>query len=160
MRTAFVQGEHVRDNPHLSPPLVTAMSQDRPVGGQSESTTATETTVEARCTGHVRTEVGEPSFQYTFEGSTLRDFLDAFFDEYDVEDMLIAETEPEATTRGWASFDGDPPGVWKKNPEGEQTRAFARVAINGQFNEHLDGLDTELDSSDRVALMYPFVFCF
>lgn len=117
-------------------------------------------TIGVKCTGHVRTEVGKGSFEYTFDGSTLREFLDAFFEEYDVADMLIAETEAEATAHGWVSIDGDPPGTWNKNPEGEQTRAFARVTVNGQFNEHLDGLDTELEDSDRVALMYPFVFCF
>ena len=53
----------------------------------------------------------------------------------------------------------EPTGAWNKNPEGEQTRAFARVAINGRFNEHIDGLDTELEDGDRVALMYPFMFC-
>ncbi|WP_418886535.1 MoaD/ThiS family protein [Halapricum desulfuricans] len=118
------------------------------------------TTVEVKCTGHVRSAVGTGSFEYTFDGSSLREFLDAFFEEYDVADMLIAETEADATARGWAPLEGDPPGVWNKNPEGEQTRAFARVAVNGRFNEHLDGLDTELEGGDRVALMYPFVFCF
>jgi molybdopterin converting factor small subunit len=73
--------------------------------------------------------------------------------------MLIAETEAEATARGWVPDDVKAAGSWAKNPEGEQTRAFARVAINGQFNEHLDGLDTELEDGDRVALMYPFMFC-
>ena len=133
------------------------MSSDQALETRSDQTA--ETTVDVRCTGHVRTEIGEHSFEYTFEGSTLRAFLDAFLAEYDVEDMLIAETEAEATTTGWAPTDGNPPGAWNKNPEGEQTRAFARVAINGRFNEHLDGLDTELEAGDRVALMYPFMFC-
>ncbi|PSP56054.1 pterin cluster protein [Halobacteriales archaeon QS_1_67_19] len=118
-----------------------------------------ETTVEIRCTGHVRTAVGEPSMEFAFEGSTLRELLEAFFAEYDVRDLLIAETEDEATASGWADPPEDPPGTWAKNPEGEQTRTYARVAINGQFNEHLDGLDTELRDGDRVALMYPFIFC-
>ncbi|PSP64066.1 pterin cluster protein, partial [Halobacteriales archaeon QH_8_64_26] len=39
------------------------------------------------------------------------------------------------------------------------TRAYARVAVNGRFNENLEGLDTELEAGDRVALMYPFMFC-
>jgi len=117
------------------------------------------TTVEVRCTGHVRRAVGEPSLSYTFEGDTLRDFLDAFFREYDVSDMLIAETEADATTEGWAPEMVDLPGDWAKNPEGEQTRCYARVAVNGEFNEHLDGLDTELDAGDRVGLMFPFIFC-
>lgn len=119
----------------------------------------TETTVEVRCTGHIRRVVGEPSLTYTFEGETLRDFLDAFFREYDVSDKLIAETEADATTDGWAPEMADLPGDWAKNPEGEQTRCYARVAVNGEFNEHLAGLDTELQAGDRVGLMYPFIFC-
>jgi molybdopterin converting factor small subunit len=119
------------------------------------------TTVEVRPTGHVRTKLGRTGFEYTFEGATLREFLDAFFAEYDVRDMLIAETEAEATAHGWARLPGGttPPGTWRKNPEGEQTRAYARVCVNGRFNENLDGLDTVLEDGDRVALIYPFVFC-
>ncbi len=36
---------------------------------------------------------------------------------------------------------------------------FRSKYVNGRFNEHLDGLDTELADSDRVSLMYPFIFC-
>lgn len=121
--------------------------------------TTTETTVTVTCTGHVRTAVGEPRLSFTFPGKTLRQFLTAFFAEYDVADMLIAETEAEATTRGWAPGPEDLPGTWRKNPEGEQSRAYARVCVNGRFNENLDGLDTTLEDGDRVALIYPFMFC-
>ncbi len=120
---------------------------------------APETTVEVRCTGHVRTAVGEPKLSVSFEGTTLRAFLDAFFEEYDVKDLLLAETEDEATTRGWADPPDELPGTWRKNPEGEQTRTYARVLVNGQFNEHLAGLDTTLRDGDRVGLCYPFIFC-
>jgi molybdopterin converting factor small subunit len=120
--------------------------------------TEAETTVTVNCTGHVRTAIGEPRFDFTFEGTTLRAFLDAFFEAYDVADLIIAETDEEATTKGWAP-DVDPAGSWAKNPEGENTRTFARVCVNGRFNEHLDGLDTELEEGDRVALLYPFIFC-
>lgn len=120
----------------------------------------TETTVEVRCTGHVRTAVGDGTFDYTFEGNTLREFLSAFFEEYDVGELLIAETEAEATTRGWAPELEELPGEnYAKNPEGEQTRCYARVAVNGTFNEHREGLDTELADGDRVGLMYPFIYC-
>ena len=119
------------------------------------------TTVEVRATGKVRDELPSHSLSFTFEGETLRAFLDAFFAEYDVADMLIAETEADATTRGWA----DPPdpenlrGSWYRNLEGEQTRTYARICVNGRFNETLDGLDTELTDEDRVALIYPFLYC-
>jgi molybdopterin converting factor small subunit len=121
---------------------------------------AESTAVELRCTGHVRGEVGSSGFTYEFEGTTLRALLADLFEEYPIEEMLIAETERDATTEGWAPEFGELPGSnYAKNPEGEQTRPYARVAVNGQFNEHLDGLDTELDDGDRVALMYPFIYC-
>lgn len=119
------------------------------------------TTVEVRATGKVRDALPTHSLSFTFEGETLRAFLDAFFEEYDVTDLLIAETEAEATAHGWADppDPDDLPGTWTKNPEGEQTRTYARVCVNGHFNQHLDGLNTELTDDDRVALIYPFVFC-
>lgn len=117
------------------------------------------TTVRVHCTGHVRAAVGEPRLSVTFSGTTLRELLADFFERYDVEELLIAETEADATTHGWAPRVDPPPGSWRKNPKGEQTRAYARVAINGRFNEHLDGLDTKLEDGDRVSLMYPFLFC-
>ncbi|MFD1514724.1 MoaD/ThiS family protein [Halomarina rubra] len=120
--------------------------------------TVQETTVQVRCTGHVRTELGTPGFEFTFQGTTLREFLAALFDVYDLEAMLIAPTEREATARGWARVE-NPPGTWRKNPEGEQTRAFARIMVNGRFNEHLGGFDAPLTDGDRVALVYPFMFC-
>lgn len=120
----------------------------------------TETTVEVRATGHVRDALGTPSIAFTFEGETLRDFAEAFFAAYDVRDLVIAETEADSATRGWAPIDaGDVPGDLLKNPDGEQTRAYARILVNGRFNEALDGFDTELDDGDRVALLNPFLFC-
>lgn len=47
----------------------------------------------------------------------------------------------------------------KKYPSGERTRRYARVLLNGTFNEHLAGLDTHIEGGDRVALLYPFVYC-
>ena len=119
------------------------------------------TTVDVKATGHVRRALdGQHRFDYTFEGTTLREFLEAFFEEHpDLAEMLVAETEAEATTEGWARLPENLPGTWKKNPEGEQTRPYARVLVNGKFNEHLGGFDTELTEDDRVALVYPFMYC-
>jgi molybdopterin converting factor small subunit len=118
---------------------------------------AEETTVEVRCTGHVWTAISESDVAFTFEGEALREFLAAFFAEYDVKDLLIAETDADAITSGWADPPEDPPGTWEKNPEGEQTRTYARVAVNGKFNEYFAGLDTRLCDGERVGLMYPFI---
>jgi molybdopterin converting factor small subunit len=122
---------------------------------------AVTTTVDVKATGHVRTALEAHRFEFTFEGSTLREFLDAFLEEHDVADLLIAETSAEASTGGWARLpDADTlPGKWVDNPEGEQTRAYARVLVNGRFNELLDGFDTELEDGDRVALVNPFMYC-
>ena len=117
------------------------------------------TTVDVRCTGRVRDAVGTHTLEYTFEGETLGEFLEAFLAEYDVEDLLIARTEEESTAKGWARAPDELPGTWRKNPEGEQTKAYERICINGRFNEHYDGFATRLEAGDRVALMNPFIFC-
>ncbi len=131
-------------------------------GGPEADATATEaeTTVTVRCTGHVRTELDVYEFEYTFEGDTLRAFLDELFEEYpQLQDMLIAESESDATHSGWAPTPEELPGTWSKNPVGEQTIAYARILVNGHFNENENGFDTELEEGDRVALVYPFMFC-
>lgn len=121
---------------------------------------AKRTTVRVHCTGRVRDAVGSARLEYRFDGETLRSFLEAFFAEYPVEDLLIARTEDDATAPGWAPRPESLAGAnWRKNPEGEQTRSFARILVNGTFNEHLDGLDTRLESGDRITLINPFVFC-
>ena len=118
------------------------------------------TTVTLRATGHVRDALGTHQREFTFTGDTLRDLLEALFDERpDLAEMLIAETEAEASTSGWARPPRNLPGTWRKNPEGEQTKPFARVLVNGTFNELLAGFDTELEDGDRVSLVYPFIFC-
>lgn len=118
-----------------------------------------ETTVELRCTGKVREIVGTGSLSFTFEGTTLRELLEGVFAQYPVRELLIAETEADATAHGWAPAPAELPGSWRKNPEGEQTRRFARVTVNGRFNEHLEGLDTKLRDGDRIGLLYPFLYC-
>ncbi|MFB6093797.1 MAG: MoaD/ThiS family protein [Halanaeroarchaeum sp.] len=119
-----------------------------------------QTTVELRLTGHVRRAAGLGKESFTFEGTRLRELLDAVFETYDVEDLIMAETEADTTTDGWAPRPEALPGRWEKNPPGDQTRRYARVLVNGTFNVFLDGLDTELEDGDRVSLLYPFVYCF
>jgi len=118
------------------------------------------TTVALHATGHVRDAMDQPHQEFTFEGDTLRDLLEKLFDEQPgLAEMLVAETEAEATTDGWAKPPENLPGTWHKNPEGEQTKPYARVLVNGKFNEVLDGFDTKIADDDRVSLVYPFIFC-
>ncbi|HKL29709.1 MAG TPA: MoaD/ThiS family protein [Natrialbaceae archaeon] len=117
------------------------------------------TTVTVRATGNVRTRLGTNEIEFTFEGATLREFLDAFFDRYDVSDLLIAETEADAVAPGWVHAPKHLDDSWYRNPEGEQTRTFARVMVNGRFNETLGGFDTRLQDGDRITLAHPFMFC-
>jgi molybdopterin converting factor small subunit len=117
------------------------------------------TTVTVRATGNVRQRLGTNEVEFTFEGTRLRDFLDAFFERYDVSDLLIAETEADAVAPGWAPAPDRLDESWYRNPEGEQTRTYARVMVNGRFNETLRGFDTRLVDGDRVTLAHPFIFC-
>lgn len=127
---------------------------------EAEATANGTTTVHLRATGHVRDAMETPHREFTFEGDTLRDLLEAFFEERpDLAEMLIAETEAEASTEGWARPPENLPGTWHKNPEGEQTKPYARVLVNGKFNEVLDGFDTRIEDCDRVSFVYPFIFC-
>ncbi len=106
-----------------------------------------------RCTGKIRDVVGTGTLEYRYEGDTIREPLEAFFEEYAVEALLIARTKDEAAAPGWAPAPKRLPGTWRATPEGEQTKPFARVLVNGIFNEHFEGLDTPLIDGDRVALM-------
>lgn len=119
----------------------------------------THRTVTVRCTGRVRDAVGKATFEYSFEGETLGEFLAAFFEDYAVADLLLATEESSESAPGWVNAPDSLPGTWRRNPEGERVRRYARVLVNGTFNEHLEGFDTLLSDGDRVALMYPFVYC-
>lgn len=120
---------------------------------------STTTTVTVRATGHVRRRLGTHELEFAFEGRTLGAFLDALFERYDLEDLLLAETEADAVAPGWAPSPDHLDESWYSNPEGEKTRTYARVCVNGRFNETLDGFGTRIEDGDRITLAFPFVFC-
>ena len=152
--------EHTDDDADVAAAASTANDAATATRGDADPDATVETTVTVRCTGHVRTELGIHEFEYTFSGDTLREFLGALFEEYPaLEDLLIAETEAEEAHSGWAPPPEELPGTWTKNPEGERTIAYARILVNGRFNENREGFDTTLSEGDRVALVYPFMFC-
>lgn len=117
------------------------------------------TTVSVTCTGKVRTAVGSGNLTYTFHGRTLRAFLESFFSTYQIRDLIMAESTADERAPGWAPPPTELPGRWAANPPGERTRRYARVTVNGRFNEHLNGLDTVLSDGDRIGLLNPFVYC-
>lgn len=117
------------------------------------------TTVTVVCTGKVRDAVGGARLSYTFTGRTLREFLETFFNDYPVRDLVMATKAADERAPGWAPTPDVLPGKWATNPPGDRTRRFARVTINGTFNEHLEGLDTRLSDGDRIGLLYPFMYC-
>jgi molybdopterin converting factor small subunit len=125
-----------------------------------DSAAEQRTTVTVRCTGLVYEAVGRTGFEFTFSGTTLTDFLEAFFEEYGVEDLVLAKEAEDEVASGWATPPEELPGTWNRNPEGERVRRYARVTVNGRFNEHMDGFRTALEDGDRIGLMYPFVYCF
>lgn len=101
--------------------------------------TQPETTVTVRCTGHVREAVGQHELTFTFTGTRLREFLESFFDAYDVEEMLIAETEADATAHGWAPVPDDLPGTWRKNPKANRPGVDLRSHVSptlGNVSRH------------------------
>lgn len=103
--------------------------------------------------------MGTGVLSFPFAGDTLREFLGAFFEDYDVQDLIIAVSDLDRAAQGWATPPEELPGVWRKDPSGERTRRYARVTVNGVFNEHLDGLDRTFADDDRVGLLSPFVVC-
>jgi len=119
-----------------------------------------QTTVTVRCTGKIYEGVGKSNFEFEFAGDSLADFLDSFFEAYPVEELVLAAEESEEAASGWADPPDVLPGTWNRNPKGERVRRYARVTVNGRFNEHLDGFRTQLNDGDRVGLMNPFVYCF
>jgi len=101
------------------------------------------TTVHVRCTGHARMANGEHAFHYTFDDTTPRAFLPPFFAEYDIANLVPAETEAEATAHGLATTRRGPgPRIPRANrsvhPPGSPSTA-------GSTN----GLDTSLADGDR-----------
>ncbi|SDK19622.1 hypothetical protein [Natronorubrum texcoconense] len=116
------------------------------------------TTVDVRCTGRVRERVGSHELEFTFAGDRLRTFLAAFAATYDLEAFFAVdpEREPHPMARVWARPPGEFPG-WRP-PDGDRSRPYGRICLDGQFSDNLDGLETRLEDGDRIALLYPFLF--
>lgn len=110
-RTGGVGPRMARSSELTESPAAETGTEASPDDAEATATEA-ETTVTVRCTGHVRTELGVYEFEFTFEGDTFRAFLDELFEEYpQLQEMLIAETEEDATHTGWAPTPEELPGT-------------------------------------------------
>jgi molybdopterin converting factor small subunit len=77
-----------------------------------------------------RQRAGAGVVEFTSPESKLRDVLNAIVASYRIADLILTE-------------------------KGE-VRPWARVLVNGRCHEFVGGLDTELQSGDRIALIYPY----
>lgn len=90
--------------------------------------------VQLKFTGLVRSRLGLDSMEFEFEGSTLADLLAAFFNEYDIKDLLI-----------------DDSGA---------ILPYSRVVINGRFSYLVGDMDAPIYEDDKIAFIRPYVVAF
>jgi molybdopterin converting factor small subunit len=79
--------------------------------------------------------VGFGHADFAFEGNTVREFLPAVTQAYNVSDLLL-------------------------NPDGVSTRPSSRLVINGRFFELVGDLDAPIRDGDVVTLMRPYAPAF
>jgi molybdopterin converting factor small subunit len=78
-----------------------------------------------------RRRAGVGVVEFTSQENTLRDVLRTVVDSYRISDLILTENR-------------------------DQVRSWARVLVNGRSHEFIGGLDTELQSGDSIALIYPY----
>jgi molybdopterin synthase sulfur carrier subunit len=92
------------------------------------------TKVTLKFTGDVRTRMGVNRMEFSFEGSRLRDLLEALFAHHDLRDLILDE-------------------------EGK-VLPYARVAVNGRFSYLIGDLEAPIREGDLVVLTKPYVVAF
>jgi len=126
-------------------PNATGLAESTPPAEQSADESE-QTTVAVRARGRFRRQFDDQRFEFTFEGTILREFVGALLGSRpELADLLIGETRADDDA-GWTDLRDD-------TPEGK--RPFVRVMINGTFNEYYGGADADLTDGDRVELVEP-----
>ncbi len=90
--------------------------------------------VTLKFTGNVHTRVGAYQMDFSFEGTRLRELLNAVFARHNLRDLLLDESG--------------------------NLKPYARVLVNGRFSELLQGLDTPVRDGDTVVLIHPYAVAF
>ena len=78
--------------------------------------------------------MGVDRVDFTFEGNTLGELLEAVFAEYDLRDLIL--------------------------DEGGNVKPWARVAVNGRFSYTIGDMNATIQEGDLVALLHPYVVAF
>ena len=87
--------------------------------------------VELKFTGNVRARMGADRVNFTFEGTTLGELLQALLHRFNLQDLLLDE-------------DGN-------------ISPYARLAVNGRFSYLVGDLDAPIQNGDMVTLMHPYI---
>jgi len=103
-----------------------------PVGGGSSGDDLTHVTL--KFTSHFRARVGQSQTEFAFEGDTLKEFIPAVLQRYDIADLLLA-------------------GSYKLKP-------YVRVAINGRFSHTTGGWGAHIPDGAMVVLIHSYVVAF
>ncbi len=90
--------------------------------------------VRLKFTGNVYRRMGTFEMRFAFQGSKLRDLLDAFFARYNLRDLLLDD-------------DG-------------RVAPYARLVVNGRFSEWIGELDAPVRDGDTVVLIHPYAVAF
>ncbi len=98
-----------------------------PVGGGSGKDEDDLTHCTIKFTSHFRKRLGIRQTGFTFTGSTMRQFIPALLEQFEVEDLMIKDGEP---------------------------RPNVRVVIDGRYSYLLGGLDAHIPDGATVALVY------
>ena len=96
-----------------------------PVGGGSDKDDLTRFTL--KFTSRFRKRLGISLTEFTFKGSTLRQFIPALLEQFEIEDLLIKDGE---------------------------LRSNVRVVIDGRYSYLLGGLDAHIPDGAMVVLVY------
>lgn len=125
-----------RDIRHLSNVDTPVSNDDRldvfpPVGGGGIADEPTK--VSLKLTSHFRARTGTSNTEFAFMGNTLREFIPALLEQFDIADMLM---------------------------EGDELKSHVRVVINGRFSYTVGGWDAHIPDGAMVVLLHSYVVAF
>ena len=92
------------------------------------------TVVNVKFTGHIRSRIGIDQLDFVVDGSTLGDVLEALFNEYKIQDLILDD-------------DGN-------------ILPYSRVVVNGRFSYLVGDMDAPIEDGDSIVLIRPYVVAF